>query len=126
MIFAYLTHDEVNLWAATMLGRALDIELDGRAWRDGPEAWYHDAVIIDLDSLPLNEQQELLARLEKQPPRKPVAVHGYNLDAERKAQVLGNSVHVCNRLDEAVLLALQEAVRESSWATDEEPSGVSA
>jgi hypothetical protein len=125
MIFAYLTHDEVNLWAGTRLARAFDIELDGRSWREGPASWNHDAVIIDLESLPENEQRKLLAQLGERPLRIPVAVHGYDVSLERQCELFASGVYVSKNLDEATMLSLLNAVDDIRRALDEHDSNVS-
>jgi hypothetical protein len=110
MFIAYLTHDEVNLAVGSKLAASQSAFLDGRWLREGIVSWWHDAALIDLDSLPANERRGVLDQLRAAPMQIPVAVHSYGLESSDVAKLRGNGVRVFRRLNKATLATLVMAV----------------
>jgi hypothetical protein len=87
---AYLTTDEVNRELALQLAAGLGVDLCVLSPGEpaGPESFA--GVLYDLDYLPESRRQEILADLLAGP----VAVHGYNLDADQEGVLCENGVLV--------------------------------
>jgi hypothetical protein len=107
MQFGYLTIDEVNQALAMRLAETSAVTLDPLMPRDLPRHSTVDAMLFDLDSLPLTLRQEVLAALTAGESPCPAAVHSYNLD-ERMTKVLRDQhVVVSARLDRKLFQKLR-------------------
>jgi hypothetical protein len=112
---AYLTTDEVNQELALHLAAGLGVDLCVLSPRDPAVLESFAGVLYDLDYLPEPRRQEILAGLLAGPSPCPVAVHGYNLDADQERLLCENGVLVSRRLEAELFLRL------TFWASA--PSG---
>src|SRR5262245_10808120 len=110
MRIAYLSTDEVNRDLACRWADERHITIDlldrERVPADGPL----DAVLCDLDYLPAEWRQQILADLLAGVPSCPAAVHGYNLDEDQAEDLREHGVLVVRRLTESVFDRLCRAV----------------
>src|SRR6516165_4663901 len=99
MRIAYLTTDEVNrAWAEELADRTahtLTLSL-------GPPDQQVDAVVYDLDYLPIDVREHVLTTLQARRPALPVAVHSYNLEDECIEALQHNGVLAYRRLQSKV------------------------
>jgi len=114
MRIAYITSDEVNqAWASELAER------DGHALVPSPVGPPHrqvDAVVYDLDYLPVEVREHLLRVLRSQPPLLPVAVHSYNLEADCVKALHRNGVLAYRRLHSKMFRQLSRIVaRDRRW-----------
>ena len=98
MLFAYLTLDEVNQELAGMLADAAGVELDATDFRDACPDRQFDAVLYDLDYLPNDRREALLAALTAGRMAEPVAVHSYRLSVRQARALRQQGVIVARRL----------------------------
>lgn len=110
MRYAYVTLDEVNQNLAERLARKSGIELDVLALNGAAPAAPFDAVLYDLDFLPPDLCQTILADLELGRSIEPVAVHSYKLSVRQVWALRRQGVIVARRLRSAVFAQLQAAV----------------
>jgi hypothetical protein len=105
MSIAYLSTDEVNRHLAGRMAAACGAKLHPLSPKDPPPDGRFDAVLYDLDSMPLACREEIVASALAGPPTRPVAVHSSNLDT--RADALRNKgVVVTRQLGPGVLRAL--------------------
>jgi hypothetical protein len=112
MRMAYLTTDEVNLDLAQTLAERADVCLVPLAPRDALPDGACDAVLCDLDYLPAELREEILAAALAGRPGRPLALHGYNLDGQQTAALRRNGVIVARRLEAGLFSQLRRAVKE--------------
>jgi hypothetical protein len=103
---AYLTTDELNEAEAAQLADECRVEIHPLLLRDPPPNGEFDAVLYDLDYLPVERRQVVLAELLAGPPHSRVGVHSFNLDEEQEEALRRNHVVVARRLDEALIRQL--------------------
>jgi hypothetical protein len=117
MRFAYLTTDEVNQSLAPEMALGCGTTLDTLFPKDGPPDRGYDAVVYDWDSWPVELRQEFLARLEKGPLYRPVAVHAYHLPDDHAEALRNRGVALYRSLHPDVFQWLHRAALPIS-ATD--------
>jgi hypothetical protein len=98
MLFAYLTLDEVNQNLAERLAADAGVGLEVLSFRDAAPAGQFDAVLYDLDFLPDDRRQQLLADLSAGRRVEPVAVHGYCLTGRQARALRRRGVLVARKL----------------------------
>src|SRR5437763_1411094 len=104
MNFAYRTVDDVNAHTAARLADQSGVGL----YRVGPREpmpAQAGGLVLDLDFLPAELVEELLANV----PEQPVAVHGYNLAEEAAQKLRRLGVAVFRYLDRRVFEFLRAA-----------------
>ena len=110
MLIAYLTTDEVNQDLAMLMaeecGQALCLLSLSHARPNGE----FDAAVYDLDHLPAQRQQALLAEMLAGRAAHPVAVHSYNLEDECVEALRGQAVAVYRALQPELFQLLARAV----------------
>jgi hypothetical protein len=106
MRYAYLTHDDVNRDLAARLAAGVGVELEPLTMRDDPRRF--DAVLYDLDFLPADDRDRLLAQLSSDRANRPAAVHGYGLSARQRRTLRRRGVTVARRLCGALFARLRE------------------
>lgn len=114
MRIAYLTTDDVNQNLALHLAAGCRVNLITVWPRDPAPDGQFDALLYDLDYLPLPQRQEILAELAGKRPSCPVAVHSYSLADDLVAALRRNQVTVFRRLDPEVFQFLRRAIRQAS------------
>ncbi len=105
MKIAYLTIDEVNEDLAQRIAAECDVTLDPRWPKEWPPKPPYDAWLIDLDSLPADWRQRIVAELLSSGPACPVAVHSHNLDGHADA-LCANGIGVYRHLAQDLFIAL--------------------
>jgi hypothetical protein len=110
MLYAYLTHDEVNQDLAERLAARAGVELEVLWCRDPAPAGQFDAVLYDLDCLPPDRRQALLTDLQAGQPIHAIAVHSYHLSIRQARALQRHGVIVTRRLQPLVFARLQAAV----------------
>jgi len=110
MLFAYLSLDEVNQDLAQRLVAAVGGTLDVLSFRDAAPNGQFDAVVYDLDSLPVDRRHAIVANLQAGPVSGPVAVHSYNLRGRQARALRGQGVLVSKRLRPALFAVLTQRV----------------
>jgi hypothetical protein len=112
MLVAYVSIDEVHQDVAFQLakqeGVALHPQQDSGLVTDRGS----DAIIYDLDFLPLESRHQILAKLEGRRSSIPVAVHGFNLDVNHKRSMRRNGVVCSPRLDAHLFRLIKRRSRE--------------
>jgi hypothetical protein len=107
---AYLTLDEVNQDLAQRLAAAAGVRLEVLSLRDAAPAGQFEAVLYDLDFLPPDCREALLADLRAQRWIEPVAVHSYQLSPRQIVALRRSGVIVARRLGRKVFDRLLAAV----------------
>src|SRR6516162_9027732 len=110
MRFAYLSLDVDNQRLAERFADAAGVTLDVRTGREVAPALAFDAVLCDLDSLPADERERLLADLLAGRRAGPVAVHGRHLTAEQELALWHEGVCLFRYLEANVFQALGRTV----------------
>jgi hypothetical protein len=111
MRVAYITTDEVNQDLAARMAEACGATLDSLSPRDPPPDGQYQAVLFDLDFLPRDSGQVLLAQLLAHVPPRPVAVHSYRLGTQQAAALRRRGCAVYARLEPKVFHHLRSAAR---------------
>ncbi len=109
MLFAYLTVDLVNQELALAWAEEDGMTLAILWPRDGLGREPYDGLLIDLDSLPEPEREQIWCWLLCGPRSLPIAVHSYHLGAEQAARLGTWGVAVFPRLAPHVLVHLKQA-----------------
>jgi hypothetical protein len=106
---AYLTADEVNHTLAQ--GMALDCgaRLVRAPLTSDTATGMHIARLHDLDHVPEQQREAILADLLAGPTAAPVAVHSYNLGEDEAASLRANGVIVARSLDPTLVRRLGQA-----------------
>lgn len=110
MLYAYLTHDEVNQDLAKKLAAEMDVDVYVFCLRDACKAGQFDAVLYDLDALPPDTRLMLLADLGARRRRRPIAVHSHNLSDQQERALRRQGVIVTKRLRLEVIARLRDVV----------------
>jgi hypothetical protein len=111
MRLAYLTLDEVNQDLAHRLAGAHRISLEVVIRPDEVARAAHDAVLLDLDSLPPDEREANLTGLLASLGNGPIAVHSYNLEASELRSLRRRGVVPARRLSAGLFRRLRAAVK---------------
>jgi hypothetical protein len=111
---AYLTLDEVNRDLAGNLAGALGMGLDILSLRDAAPDGQFDAIVYDLDFLPRDDRERVLARLRARRATEPVAVHSYHLSDRHKSLLRRRGVIVARRLSPQLFALLQAACQRAT------------
>src|SRR5262249_36925950 len=114
MRIAYLSTDEVNRDLADRWAEQRNISLELLDGEPIPTDVPLDAVLCDLDHLPVRRPQEALAALLSATTCL-AALHGYNLDEEQTRELHDRGILVVERLTESFLDRLCRAVRALTW-----------
>src|SRR5262245_46838320 len=101
MRIAYLTTDEVNRELAMRLAAGQGARLEVLWPGDEPPDGRVDAVVYDLDCLPVGLRQEVLSKLAAAAAPWPAAVHGYALGGDQVRALRKRGVVVRRRLGAA-------------------------
>jgi hypothetical protein len=110
MRIAYLTTDEVNPDLARRWASSCGCDVIPLSPRDPLPRDDYDAAIYDLDHLPPELQQHVLAGLLKGRLHRPTVVHGYNLRQRQANALRARGVFVRRRLERGILVQLRQAV----------------
>jgi hypothetical protein len=110
MRIAYLSCDEVNTALGEPMARRHGITLDVLLPRGGPPNGEHDAVLYDWDHWPCEERAQAVAELLARPPRRPMALHSYNVEPEQAEALRAIGVVVHSRLSGALFQHLRQAI----------------
>jgi hypothetical protein len=110
MRVAYLTTDEVNERLAQEFAIGCGVALCPLAPKEEPPDGEYDAVLYDLDSLPVERQREVMAALLAGPLPRAVAVHGYNMEDDQVEALRRRTVAVYRILQPRVFRFLRLAV----------------
>jgi hypothetical protein len=102
MLIAYVTLDEVNLAVAGELAEECGAALFAIYPAEAAQNGSFDAVIYDLDHIPAEEREQIVAELLTCGPGTPLAVHSYNLDEKVSESLRKRGVAVFRRLDDAL------------------------
>jgi hypothetical protein len=122
MLIGYLTTDATNLDLAERLARACKAELLLLSMREALQEDLIDAVVYDLDYLPAEMRQEVLALLLASRVPYPVAVHSYNLEKGQRLALRATGVLVARRLGRKAFLALCRKVHLGQRAVRGRPT----
>jgi hypothetical protein len=116
VILAYLSHDEVNLDLARRLAGAAGALLYPLFVRDRLSEVSFDALLCDLDCLPVTERGATLKALLAGPLPCPVGVHSYDLERHEVQALRAKGIDVSRRLHEGVVSNLLQAasIREDA------------
>jgi hypothetical protein len=107
MLIAYLTVDEVNEDLALRLAEECGVTVYPLTAADPPPNGQFAAVLYDLDSLPSERREAVLAELRSGAPGCPVGVHSYDID-DGEAERLGHKgIAVGRRLESGLFTALR-------------------
>jgi hypothetical protein len=109
MRFAYLTTDEVNEALALEIAHACGLALEPLVPKQGPPDAAYDAVLIDWDHWPSEQQAEFLARLRGGLLPWPVGIHSYCLDDGAAETLRTGGAIIHRRLQPGVIRLLQKA-----------------
>ena len=109
MAIVYLTLDEVNRDLAARYATVAEVQLELLELRDDLAPC--DAVLYDLDFLPPDYRDRLLAEKTIVRSDAPIAVHGYNLTAGQRGKLRRRGVIVARRLCVALFARLAEVGR---------------
>jgi hypothetical protein len=118
MRFAYLSLDVDNQRLAERLAEAAGVTLDVQAGRAAAPALAFDAVLCDLDCLPADERECLVADLLAGRRAGPVAVHCRHLTAEQEQALWHEGVCLFRHLEANVFQALCRTVAHNQAAAD--------
>jgi hypothetical protein len=121
MRVAYLTTDEVNEWTALQLAEACGATLYPFEPRDTLPEVRLDAVIYDLDYLPAELRQGVLAECLAGPPSGVVGMHSYNLEEDQMETLARHGVVVSQHLSRELFLLLCQAAEQVREARSLEP-----
>lgn len=116
MLISYLTLDEVNQQVAREIAQACRVILHLLTLDDASARSVRDPVVYDLDYLPPERRQQILAELLSDSPHGIVAVHSYNLADRQIARLRRNGVAVFRRLERRVFRRLKSAVLQRARA----------
>lgn len=116
MNVAYVSLDEVHQDLACRMARASGVKL-GLFWPDEPLPRRLRAVVYDLDYLPIEYREGVLATLVAGPSPSPVAVHGYNLTGKQKSLLRRNGVVVRRRLGPSLFRAMTQRTAAGQLST---------
>jgi hypothetical protein len=122
MRIAYVTIDLVNERTAQNLAEGCGASLHGLTPRDPPPGADCDAVLYDLDSLPPQLGQQILADLLAAPARRRLAVHSYNLEDRQIIALREHGVGVYRSVEPAVLQSLRRVGAATCDGTLPEPA----
>lgn len=100
----YLTHDQVNAALARRIAARLGLDITVLALKDADQAVTADALVLDLDSLPLDARSKLFLRVGSGELRSGVGVHSYHLTASEARTLRRAGVRVERRLTAAALV----------------------
>jgi hypothetical protein len=103
---AYQTTDGLNEATADVLAGHWGGEMLPLLLRDPPPDGQFDAVLYDLDYLPPERRQEILAQLLAGPTHVPTGVHSFNLDEDQAEALRRQGVVVSRRLDRDLIRRL--------------------
>jgi hypothetical protein len=106
-MIAYLTHDQVNASLASRIAARFNLDLIVLALKDADQAVAADALVLDLDSLPLDARSKLFLRVGSGELRCGIRVHSYQLTASEARTLRRAGVRAERRL---TALALVPAV----------------
>jgi hypothetical protein len=116
MRIAYWTIDEVNLSLARDLAEAQGATIDQVMGKEKDPTQGADALLYDLDSLPMREG--ILSCLHLSPNPGPVAVHGYYLEEHQIELLEAQGVAVYRRLESDVIANLCDAVLRARFVPE--------
>lgn len=109
MNIAYLTTDDVNGALAALFAGHAGMNLSLAAPYRPAHLDRADGIVLDLDYLPAGTVARLLdGTHDVQAVRRPIAVHGYNIDDGRADQLRNRGVAVFRRLDVNVFTTLRD------------------
>jgi hypothetical protein len=111
MRIAYLSTDEVNRDLAAQWAGERNITLDVLDSEPIRADVPFDAILCDLDYLPAERREEILAGLLAGAASCPAAVHSYNLEDDQAADLREHGVLVVRRLTESLFDRVCRAVR---------------
>jgi hypothetical protein len=106
---AYMTADEVNHTLALGMARECGARLVRAPLGGNPPAGTGIARLHDLDHVPEQQREAILADLLSRPTVAPVAVHSYNLREDEAASLRANGVIVARALDPTLVRRLGQA-----------------
>src|SRR5688500_16300088 len=112
MFVAYLTHDEVNAAAALRIAARLGLPLVVIDVRDRRELAAADRLVCDLDHLPADFKDSLLARAVGGQELRGVAAHSYHLTGREAALFRRAGASVSRRLNGRLFRAASRAAKE--------------
>src|SRR5579864_5850246 len=101
---AYLSIDEVNLSTARELVEERNAAFNAPSFSEPLP--YLDAVVYDLDCLPPDLREQIVAQLRSGRPSFPTAVHSYGLADELARDLRSNGVLVARKLTPGLLARL--------------------
>ena len=122
MLIGYLTTDAVNLNLAERLAKTCKAELLMLSLREEVPEDFIDAVAYDLDYLPPEKREEVLAVLSAKRVPYPVVVHSYNLEKRQRLALRANGVLVARRLGRKAFLILCRKVHLGERAARGRPT----
>ena len=105
-MLGYLTHDEVNEDQTRRMVEACAAQMISFWSRDSFPNGRFDASLFDLDSLPPDKRQYILADLLIHGGHLSVGVHSFHLDEKQASALRRNGVRVFRRLHQDVIRKL--------------------
>lgn len=109
---AYQTTDGLNEATADLLTGQCGGQMVPLLFRDPSPDGQFDAVLYDLDYLPSERRDEVLAQLLAGPLHCPTGVHSFNLEDEQADALRRNGVVIARRLDLHLIRRLLSRHRE--------------
>ncbi len=98
MLRVHVTNDEVNAYWTRQAAQANSLPIEVRTYYDPMPDGDCERVLFDLDSVPADSRQEVLARLSNGCSFK-AAVHSHYLSDAEEDQLRANGVSVFRRLE---------------------------
>jgi hypothetical protein len=103
---AYVCTDEANSAKAGGTAFTDDVAVHAVPVLSWLPEWGYDAVAYDLDHIDPEQRRRLIAKLTSKTPRRPTAVHSYNLDDVEARKLKARGVLVGRGLEDSLLQGL--------------------
>jgi hypothetical protein len=113
MRFAHVTTDEVNQALAIQAARAVGAIVTAIGSAEIPAHAGFDAVLYDLDRVPLDRREMLLDEIGSDGNGVPLAVYGYCLSEAQAQKLRFRGVAVAQRFHAALMRTLAKAARKN-------------
>jgi hypothetical protein len=112
MRIAHVTNDEVNQAISVQIAKRLDASVTMLGLDETAPLVPYDAVLYDLDRIPLDRRRSLLREIRSHKTAVPMAVYGYSLSEGQADRLRFHGVAVAQRLHSRLIRVVVNAVRQ--------------
>jgi hypothetical protein len=123
MRIAYVSTDEVDQALAAEMAAECGAEVCTLLPQDPPPDGLFDAVLYNLDDLPVDRRSALLDELRRHQPDRPTAVHGYDITVEQARALSRDGVAAARRLHRGLIRSLLTAIRQDCETVPPDDAG---